>query len=293
VFLVLFTLVGLTAAASMASAAAPRSGIGVVRSAVAAGGLVVLLGDSYAAGNLVPVSPAGEPIGCLRSTHNFGADVARTLNAKTFTDVACSGATSASMTHPQVTFLGTNAAQFNNLAGNDALVMVTLGGDDFGGFSHVMETCMLLSFTSPWGAPCAKHYGNSLAAAIAADAPKIAADLNGIRTRAPGARVLEVGYPDIFPDAGNGCWPAVPIAAGDIAFLRGLEKDLNSMLASEAAATGVTYVDTYTPTIGHDFCQPADVRYVEGLIPGSIAEPFHPNAHGYRAIAAAVLKVLG
>jgi hypothetical protein len=270
-----------------------RGGIVAVRTSVAAGNPVVVLGDSYAAGNLVPASPVGSPVGCLRSSHDYAADVAAALKARTFVNAACSGATSGSMTRPQVTLIGTNAPQFSSLASDDAVVMVTLGGDDFGGFSHVMETCALLSFTNPFGAPCARHYGDSLAKAISADAPKIAAVLNGIRARAPQARILEVGYPDIFPNSGAGCWPFVPIAHGDVAFLRGLEKSLNQMLATQTAATGTTYVDTYTPTIGHDFCQSEDVRYVEGLVPGSIAEPFHPNARGYRALAAVILRALG
>jgi lysophospholipase L1-like esterase len=170
--------------------------------------------------------------------------------------------------------------------------MITVGGDDAGGYSHIMGTCALLSFTGPSSNPCARHYRGRLAAAITADAPKIASVLRGIRARAPAARVLVVGYPDIFPNTGKGCWPAVPIASGDVAYLRGLEIDLNRMLATEAAATGVTYVNTYTPTIGHDICQPENVRDVEGLLPGSLTEPFHPNARGHRVMAAQVLRAL-
>ncbi len=265
-----------------------------LRAAIATGAPVVLLGDSYAAGPLVPVSPSGGPIGCLRSTHNYGADVVAALKAKTFTDAACSGATSANMTTAQSTLIGTNPAQFGVLKANDALVMLTVGGDDVGGgFSHLMETCVLLSFTDPSGAPCAEHFGSSLASEISADAKTITGVLTGIKARAPHAEVLLVGYPDVFPATGGGCWPAVPIASGDIAYLRGLEQDLNQMLASAAVKAGATYVNTYTPTIGHDFCQPEDVRYVEGLIPGSVAEPFHPNARGYSAITNAVLRVIG
>jgi lysophospholipase L1-like esterase len=105
--------------------------------------------------------------------------------------------------------------------------------------------------------------------------------------------VLVVGYPDVFPNTGKGCWPAVPVASGDVAFLRGLEIDLNRMLATEAAATGVTYVNTYTPTIGHDFCQRGSVRDVEGALPGSLTEPFHPNARGHSVMSAQVLRALG
>lgn len=115
--------------------------------------------------------------------------------------------------------------------------------------------------------------------------------LAAIAARAPRARVVVVGYPDMFPQSG-GCWPAVPITNGDVAYLRGIEVKANAMLAAAAKAAGATFVNTYTPTIGHDFCQPESVRDVEGLLPGSLALPFHPNARGQQAMATAVLAAI-
>jgi lysophospholipase L1-like esterase len=200
----------------------------------------------------------------------------------------------ADMTAAQKTNLGTNAAQHNALAPDDSLVLLTLGGDDLG-FTNVLDKCMELSFTDPWGSPCRAHYTqggtDQLAAAVRAEAPRMAAVLADIAARAPRARIVLVGYPDLFPLSG-GCWPAVPITNGDIAYLRGIELQLNAMLATDARAASVSYVNTYTPTIGHDFCQRESVRDVEGLLPGSWTLPFHPNARGQAAIAAAVLAAL-
>ena len=151
---------------------------------------------------------------------------------------------------------------------------------------------MKLSFTDPWGSPCRAHYGGEPRHARSrAEAAKMALVLRSIAQRAPRARIVVVGYPDLFPQSG-GCWPRVPITNGDIAYLRGIEFQLNAMLAAVAQSAGATFVDTYTPTIGHDFCQPESVRDVEGLVPGSLALPFHPNARGQAAIAAAVLSAL-
>ena len=96
--------------------------------------------------------------------------------------------------------------------------------------------------------------------------------LSDIAARAPQARIVVVGYPDMFP-LGGGCWPAVPITDGDIGYLRGIELQLNAMLAADSKAAGATFVNTYTPTIGHDFCQPETIRDMEGLLPGSLALP--------------------
>jgi lysophospholipase L1-like esterase len=254
---------------------------------------MVALGDSYTAGALLPADLTASPLGCLRSTKAYPELVAAALGAS-LTDVACSSAGVGDMTAAQQTNLGTNAPQLNALAADDSLVVLTLGGDDLS-FTNVLEKCMELSFTDPWGSPCQAYYTqggtDQLAAAVRAEAPSMAAVLAAIAARAPQARTVLVGYPDLFPLSG-GCWPAVPITNGDIAYLRGIELQLNAMLAADAKAAGDTYVDTYTPTIGHDFCQPERVRDIEGLLPGSWAYPFHPNSRGQAAIAAAILAAL-
>src|SRR5712671_6089163 len=97
---------------------------------VSVGGPFVALGDSYAAGNLIPASPTGTPAGCLRSTHNYSGDIQATVGASSYIDAACSGATTVDMTQPQPTAIGTNPPQFDALAANDSFVTVTIGGND-------------------------------------------------------------------------------------------------------------------------------------------------------------------
>ena len=80
----------------------------------------------------------------------------------------------------------------------------------------------------------------------------------------------------------------MPLTTGDVAYLNGVEKELNSMLSSEAAANGDSYVDTYTPSIGHDACKSLSVRYVEPVIPESDAFSVHPNERGMEADASEV-----
>jgi lysophospholipase L1-like esterase len=273
-----------SATATTRQAAAPQ----------APAGPVVALGDSYTAGDILPLSLTSRPLGCLRSPRSYPAQVAKALGAE-LVYAACGGAGVKEMTQAQPTYLGTNPPQLTALAPDDRLVMLTLGGDDMG-FLNVLDECMKLSITNPFGSPCERHYTSGgtdqLAARVTAEVPRLAAVLDAIRARAPGARVLVVSYPDMFPQQG-GCWPAVPITAGDVAYLRGIEARINGMLAQAAAAAGATFVDTYTPTTGHDFCQDVRVRDVEGLIPGSLTAPFHPNARGQAAMAAAILAALG
>ena len=65
-----------------------------------------------------------------------------------------------------------------------------------------------------------------------------------------------------------------------------------TMLATAAARAGVGYVDTYNGTIGHDACQASSVKWVEGLIPTSLAAPMHPNAAGEQAMAKLILDAV-
>ena len=258
-------------------------------------GSFVALGDSYASGNLIPSSPSGRPAGCLRSSHDYGADAAAALKVSRYVDATCSGASTKSMTAQEKVAGGTNAPQFSFLAADDSVVTLTIGGDDIG-FGGILETCATLSLIDLFGDPCERHYvaggTDRLVAAINAATPKVAAVLRGIHARAPHARVLLVGYPDILPTTGDGCWPEVPLAFGDVPYLRGIEIDLNQMLARAAAANGATFVDTYQATIGHDACQRPGVKDVEGLIPTSLAAPFHPNERGEQVMAARVLAAL-
>jgi lysophospholipase L1-like esterase len=252
----------------------------------------VALGDSYTSGPLIPDQAVS---GCLRSSRDYPALVAAAIHPASFRDVSCNGATTASMARTQTTLGGTVAPQLNALSPADTLVTVQVGGNDIG-FTAIIVTCAFLSLTNPSGAPCAKHYTSGrtsrLARAIARAAPKVAAVLQGIHRRAPHARVLLVGYPDILPARGHGCWPQVPVASGDVAYLRGVETRLNRMLAAQAARHRATYVNTYADSTGHDACQRPGVKWIEGLIPTSLALSFHPNEAGERAMAREVLGAL-
>jgi lysophospholipase L1-like esterase len=242
----------------------------------------------------MPLSLTSRSFGCLRSSDGYPAKVAKALGAADLVNMSCTGAGVKDMTEPQKTYLGSNPPQLSALAADDSLVMLTLGGDDMG-FMNALQTCMKLSITDPFGSPCQSHFNSGgtdpFAAQVAGEGPKMVAVLDEIRARAPHARVLLVGYPDLFPQQG-GCWPVVPITDGDIGYLRGIETQLNAVLAHAARVADTTFVDTYTPTIGHDFCQSWTVKDVEGLVPTSLAAPFHPNARGQAAIASLVLAAL-
>ena len=281
----------LAAAVSLASAvpavARPVAGTPPVPSYVA-------LGDSYTAGPLIPPQ-TGMPPGCARSNRNYPALVAATVGAVEFRDASCSGATTRDLTAPQTTRAGVNPPQLDALTPDTRLVTLGIGGNDLG-FGEIVQECAARSPREPAGAACRDFYTaggtDRLAARIADTAPAVAAALAGIARRSPTARVLLVGYPALLPDAGPGCFPAVPFSPGDVAYLRETQLRLDAMLVRQARAAGVDHVDTYRPSIGHDMCQLPGVKWVEGLVPTSPAAPVHPNALGMTATAQAVVRTL-
>jgi hypothetical protein len=242
----------------------------------------VALGDSYAAGPLIPNQIS--PLGCLKSDHNY-AHLAAPSIGLTLRDPSCSGAKTNHMTESQSIEFGENPPQFNSLDGETTVVSLTIGGNDIG-FSEVAQSCITLN---PFSHPCIDKYNSGgkdvLKERIEATAPKVAAVLEGIHARSPVAKVLIVNYPAIFPETGFGCWPQMPIGFQDVPYLRATEQRLDSMLATQASAHGATIVNWYNASIGHDACKSSSTRWVEPLVPGELAAPIHPNQAGMQGAA--------
>ncbi len=250
----------------------------------------VALGDSYAAGPLIP-NPV-LPLGCLKSSNNYPRLAAPGIGL-TLRDATCSGATTVHMTNPQnVDPDGPNPPQLNSLDASTTVVSLTIGGNDIG-FSEVAQSCIVVN---PFSHPCLDKYNsggvNQLKARIDATAPKVAAVLQGIKARSPSAQIYVVNYPAIFPETGYGCWPQMPIGFQDVPYLRTTQKQLNSMLATQAAANGATLVNWYNASIGHDACKGSSTRWVEPLVPGNSAAPIHPNKAGMIGGANALLAAV-
>ena len=238
----------------------------------------VSLGDSYTAGPLIPLQIP--PFGCLKSNNNYPHLTARNLGL-VLTDPSCSGAETEDMENPQnVDPDGPNPPQFNSLTKQTRIVTLQIGGNDIG-FSGIAKDC---TSTSNQGTPCQDRYvvngRDEISERIQATAPKVAAVLQGIHARSPRARVLVVNYAAILPDEGPGCWPQIPITDGDVPYVRAKQKELNAMLATQAAANGAELVDWYTASIGRDACKPPVIRWVEPAVPVNAAAPLHPNLGG-------------
>jgi lysophospholipase L1-like esterase len=244
----------------------------------------VALGDSAAAGPLIPnQDPA---LWCLRSSNNnYPQIAAKLLNAK-LTDVTCSGAKTDDFAGRQFGFV---APQYDALKSTTDLVSITIGGNDVGLVQTALGCINLLP--EPVGLSCKARLtagGDQVAAAIAQWAPEFGAALDEVKRRAPHAKVLVTGYGTYIRP--GGCYPVQPIWARDADYLQGSVNLLSATAKAEAEKRGATYVDLAAASVGHDTCaEPAD-RYLEGLIPTTIAAPLHPNAAGMAAFGATVAR---
>ena len=276
----------LTAAAlAFAGLAAPSPAAPAARAAAGPSDAYVALGDSYTAGPLIP-NQILDWIGCLRSDHNYPHLLAPALGLPQFRDVSCSGAQTRDMTASQNVWPKANPPQLDALDASTRVVTLEIGGNDIG-FSGIISGC---ATASPFGSPCKSKYVvngvDELRRRIDETGPKVAAVIQGIRARAPQAKIFVLGYPAILPDTGYGCWPTMPIAWLDVAYLRVKHKELNATIAARATANGAYYVDVYSPSVGHDTCKTIGTRWVEPIAPAGLqAAPVHPNLLGMQNMA--------
>ncbi|WP_209305255.1 SGNH/GDSL hydrolase family protein [Blastococcus sp. CT_GayMR20] len=250
----------------------------------------VALGDSYsAASGVLPPDPTAAPQ-CLRSTGNYPHLIAAATGAQ-LTDVTCGGADTGDYFEPQYDGV---APQLEAVGPDAELITMTIGGNDSGVFINSLLQCGQAGVsTLGQGSPCKDRYGSSFEDTVRGTTyPSLVKALQAVRAAAPDAEVAILGYPWILPRTG-GCFDRMPVAEGDVPYLRGIQTTLNDAVKRAAAATGVTYVNMNKVSEGHDACQPIGVRWIEPVLQGTNPVVVHPNALGEQQMAAQAMKVLG
>jgi lysophospholipase L1-like esterase len=250
----------------------------------------VALGDSYsAASGVLPPDPTAPPQ-CLRSTSNYPHVIAAATGAQ-LTDVTCGGADTGDYFEPQYDGV---APQLDAVGPDAELITMTIGGNDSGVFIDSLVQCgQAGASTLGQGSPCKDRYGSSFEDTIRSTTyPSLVKALQAVRAAAPDAEVAILGYPWILPKSG-GCFDRMPVAQGDVPYLRGIQATLNDAVKRAAAAAGATYVNLNKVSEGHDACQPIGVRWIEPVLQTTNPVVVHPNALGEQQMAAQAMKVLG
>ena len=176
----------------------------------------VALGDSYTSGLGAGdyISSSGS---CDRSTRAYPEQWAATESPVSFVSVACAGATTADVLSSQV----------SALSASTTLVSITIGGND-AGFSGVMETCVLGSTSS-----CLNAVSVAEAFVTSQLPARLNATLQAIRAHAPGAKIVLLGYPDLYDLSKSST--CIGLSTRDRTALNGGADALDSALAAAAA----------------------------------------------------------
>ncbi len=112
--------------------------------------------------------------------------------------------------------------------------------------------------------------------------------------KAPNARVAILGYPWIMPaEFDRSCYTKLPIARGDVPYMRAVQAHLNDVVERAAAETGSVFVDLAAVSDGRDACSPSGTRWVEPLFDVDELSIVHPNTRGEAGMAAEAMRVLG
>jgi GDSL-like Lipase/Acylhydrolase family len=248
----------------------------------------VALGDSYsAASGVLPPDPTS-PL-CVRSTANYPHLIAARTGAR-LTDVTCGAAETKDFRQSQYPGV---APQLDALRKGTQLVTMTIGGNDNNTFIGAIVKCGAAGLsTLGQGSPCQDTYGNQFRHDIRHTTyPALVKSLRAVHRRSPRARVAILGYPWILPKT-DGCFDKMPVAKGDVPYLRRVQATLNDAVRRAAAATGSTYVDFSRVSEGHDACEPAGVRWIEPVLQGTNPVVVHPNALGEKHMAKRTVRVL-
>ncbi|MFE3190726.1 SGNH/GDSL hydrolase family protein [Nocardia sp. NPDC059240] len=255
------------------------------------GGKYVALGDSYAAG--VGISNILDKT-CSRSDRNY-AHLFAAARGYSLTDVTCGGATTDSVT----------STQLSAVTSDTNLVTLGVGGNDIG-FTDIVRSCVeagtlgtgsgtgsavlqTLGTGSTSGSAelllgCKNKYDASMPGRLSDASAKVAKLVSDIKSRAPQARVVLVGYPHILPDNAALCAGRQPVLPADVDWARDtVIGGLNTMLKSQ---TGIEYFSTYEIYNGHDVCEAIPDRWVNGTsVDNGEGAQFHPNQYGHAATA--------
>jgi lysophospholipase L1-like esterase len=249
----------ISALLAVVSAATLSLGSGAVTPARAAGPIYVALGDSYSSG-VGTRSYIDDGTSCQRSVYAYPSLIAAargySLNFR-----ACSGARIPDVTN----------SQLSALSSSTSYVTITVGGND-AGFADVLTECAY-----PWWASDCNGAIDDAQAYINNTLPgQLSTLYAAIRSRAPYAKVVVVGYPRIFngEDCNAGTWFS-PSEESRLNYTADL---INSKTATQAANKGFSFANPTSRFIGHAVCD--DVEWLNGLS-NPISESYHPNRSGH------------
>lgn len=251
---------GRPAPLAFAAATAAAAALSLVLTAAPASAAVnyVALGDSYASGLGAGSYSGGS---CDRSANAYPQLWANANHPASFAFVACSGATTTDVINNQI----------SSLSSATTLVSVTIGGNDVG-FSSVMETCVLGSTST-----CVNAVNQAEAEARSQLPGALNTLFGDIKARAPGARVVVIGYPEFYDLSKSSV--CIGLSTTDRTALDGGADLLDSIIQTATAGhAGFAYAEVRGAFTGHEICDSSSwLHSVDWL---NLGDSYHPTASG-------------
>ncbi|GCB50646.1 SGNH/GDSL hydrolase family protein [Streptomyces sp. NL15-2K] len=240
------------------AACAALTGAGTAQASQhAAPGGYVALGDSYSSGLGAGsyLSASGD---CKRSTKAYPYLWAAAHSPSSFDFTACSGARTGDVL----------ANQLTPLSAATALVSISVGGND-AGFSDVMTTCVLQSDSA-----CLSRINTAKAYVDSTLPGRLDGVYSAIRTKAPNARVVVLGYPRFYK-LGTSC---VGLSETKRKAINDAADHLDTAIAKRAANHGFVFGDVRPTFTGHEICSGSS--WLHSLNWLNVGESYHPTAAG-------------
>ncbi|MDQ0379351.1 SGNH/GDSL hydrolase family protein [Amycolatopsis thermophila] len=215
----------------------------------------VALGDSYSSG--VGAGSYLDSSSCKRSSNAYpvlySGQTAASLNFQ-----ACSGAKTSDVRNNQLSALSRETD----------LVTISVGGND-AGFAGVMQDCILGGDSG-----CKTAIDNAKAFVNGTLPGLLENTYDEIRSRAPKATVIALGYPHFYKIGGS-C--SVGLSDTSRGYINGGADALDSVIQKKASEAGFAFADVRPAFTGHEICS-GDAWLHSVTYP--IDESYHPTATG-------------
>ncbi|BCJ77406.1 lipase 1 [Catellatospora sp. IY07-71] len=248
----------LTAAAGLATALSVLVALVATPAQAASTVRYVALGDSYASG-VGAGSYTSESGSCQRSTKAYPALWAAANAPASYVSKACSGATTATVVNSQVSALSSTTT----------LVSISVGGNDIG-FADIMKTCALYGTTE-----CVAAVQRAEDKARASLAGLLNNVYNAIKSRAPNAKVVVLGYP-VFYQLNTTC---IGLSATSRAKINEGINLVDDITKATALQHGFKFGDVRSIFVGHQLC--SGDKWLHALNFADLGISYHPMATGH------------
>jgi len=230
------------------------------------------MGDSYSAGTGTGTDwiPTPDAATCHRTKQSYPYLMSKAHPSWTFLNATCHGAVTSDMLNSQIP---------SQVSPNIKWITYTIGGND-AGFSNVIKICVL-----PWydDDDCESAVLDARAVIENALPSRLDSVNNAIKSKAPNAKVIVLGYPRLFNE--KLCSAFLALQPYEQALLNATSEKLRTVISAATARAGSQFVfrDVIPGFANHAVCEGgsgSSAEWIWGLTSPE-EESYHPKVAGH------------